>query len=250
MHDGLHGGRVVGVRGCQNLGDVGWGSSVNKSGISIGREEQRGRGKNECSHHVYGRIQSGRYSDNLRRGGRSNTNVHPKTLGHNKHRRGMATTRTATTRTATTKIASSKTRSKPTIRSTDIVTSFVRDKESGKILIVRRSNKVRSMRDMWSGISGVIEGREEPLTRAKIEIFEETGITEDKLRLVKRTNKMRIDSPQYKNHEWLVFSFLFETHDTNICLNWENSDYRWIDIDELGSYETVPDLERVLFYLL
>lgn len=141
-------------------------------------------------------------------------------------------------------------RRKSAVRTTDIVTSFVRDSANGKILIVKRSSRVRSMRHMWSGISGVIEGKEEPLTRAKIEIFEETGITEDKLRLVGRTRKMRIDSPQYKNHEWHVFSFLFETHNVEIRLNWENSDYGWIDVDELGSYETVPDLERVLFCLL
>ena len=41
------------------------------------------------------------------------------------------------------------------------------------------------MKGLWAGISGIIEKNEEPLTRAKIEIYEETGIVEDKIKLVK-----------------------------------------------------------------
>ena len=61
---------------------------------------------------------------------------------------------------------------------------------------------------------------------------------------------MRIDSPQYKNHEWMIFSFLFESRSPGVRLNWENSDYRWIDAADMKSYDTVPDLDRVLLCLL
>ncbi len=106
------------------------------------------------------------------------------------------------------------------------------------------------MKGLWAGISGIIENNEEPLSRAKIEIFEELGIKEDKLKLVKAAEKLRIISPQYQNHEWEVFPFLFEVRNPNIKLNWENSEYRWIDKEELRDYETVPNLDRVLFNLL
>ena len=140
---------------------------------------------------------------------------------------------------------------RPATRSTSIVTSFVRDAKSGKILLLRRSYKVRSMRGMWSGVSGIIEGREKPLSRARIEIFEETGITKDKIRLIKSVvSAIRISSPQYKNHEWRVFPFLFEARSPEIRLNWENSDYKWVRTDEIGSYDTVPDLDKVLCGLL
>ncbi len=55
------------------------------------------------------------------------------------------------------------------MRSTKIVTSFIRDNE--KLLILKRSDKVKSMKGLWAGISGIIERNEEPLKRAKIEIF-------------------------------------------------------------------------------
>ena len=51
------------------------------------------------------------------------------------------------------------------------------------------------MKGLWAGISGIIEKDEEPLTRAKIEIFEEAGITEDRITLIKTSEEMRIHSP-------------------------------------------------------
>lgn len=134
------------------------------------------------------------------------------------------------------------------MRATRIVTSFLKDED--KFLILKRSKKVKTMKELWAGISGIIENNEEPLSRAKIEIFEELGIKEDKLKLVRAAEKLRIISPQYQNHEWEVFPFLFEVRNPDIKLNWENSEYRWIDKEELRDYETVPNLDRVLFNLL
>jgi len=128
------------------------------------------------------------------------------------------------------------------------VTSFIQDEQ--KLLILRRSNKVKTMKGLWAGISCIIEKNETPLTRAKIEIYEETGISEDKIRLVKNAEKLRIHSPQYENHEWEIFPFLFEAKNPDIKLNWENSEYTWITIDELKNYNTVPSLEKVLQNLL
>ncbi len=134
------------------------------------------------------------------------------------------------------------------MRSTKIVTSFIRD--NNKLLILKRSNKVKSMKGLWAGISGIIENNEPPLKRAKIEIFEEVGIIEQDITLIKSAEEMRINSPQYENHEWEIFPFLFESKNPTIKLNWENSEFKWISVDELKNYETVPSLQKVLFNLL
>jgi 8-oxo-dGTP pyrophosphatase MutT (NUDIX family) len=134
------------------------------------------------------------------------------------------------------------------MRSTRIVTSFI--KNSNKIVILKRSNKVRSMKGLWSGVSGIIENNENPKDRAKIEIFEEIGMTKDKISFIKSVEKIKISSPQYENHEWEVFPFLFETKETKIKLNWENSEFKWIKMDELKNYKTVPNLDKILFNLL
>ena len=134
------------------------------------------------------------------------------------------------------------------MRSTRIVTSFI--KNSNKILILKRSNKVRTMKGLWSGVSGIIENNEVPIDRARIEIFEEVGIKSEQISLVKNIEKIKISSPQYENHEWIVFSFLFETEETEVKLNWENSEFKWIYVDELKNYETVPSLNKILINLL
>ena len=132
--------------------------------------------------------------------------------------------------------------------STNIVTSFI--KNDDKILILKRSDKVKSMKCLWAGISGIIEGDETPLTRAKIEIFEEAGIHEAQIELLKAIQQIKISSPQYKNHEWNIFPFLFKAKNPEIKLNWENSEFEWIEPNEIKNYKTVPSLEKILFRLL
>ena len=132
--------------------------------------------------------------------------------------------------------------------STDIVTSFLKDNE--KILLLKRSNEVKSMKCLWAGISGMLEKNETPLSRAKIEIFEETGIKEEQIELVNAAKQMKVLSPQYKNHEWNIFPFLFKIENPYVKLNWENSEFKWIEPTQLINYKTVPDLDKILSNLL
>ncbi|NDB31900.1 MAG: NUDIX domain-containing protein [Nitrososphaeria archaeon] len=134
------------------------------------------------------------------------------------------------------------------MRSTKIVTSFVTSQD--KILILKRSDKVKSMRGLWGAVSGIIEGNEEPLHRAKVEIFEEIGVKSESIQLLKAGKDMTVSSPQYPDHQWHIFPFLFKTEKTDVLLNWENSSYRWILPDEINQYDTVPNLDEVLLNLL
>ena len=132
--------------------------------------------------------------------------------------------------------------------STDIVTSFLKDNE--KILLLKRSNEVKSMKCLWARISGILEKNETPLSRAKIEIFEETGIKKEQIELVNAAKQMKVLSPQYKNHEWNIFPFLFKIENPYVKLNWENSEFKWIEPTQLINYKTVPDLDKILSNLL
>ena len=134
------------------------------------------------------------------------------------------------------------------MRSTKIVTSFVSSQD--KVLILKRSEKVKSMKGLWGAVSGIIEGDEDPLDRAKIEIYEEIGAKPDIIRLIKTGKDLTISSPQYPDHQWHIFPFLFEMQTTKISLNWENSSYKWIKPEEISQYKTVPSLDEVLFNLL
>ena len=106
------------------------------------------------------------------------------------------------------------------------------------------------MKGLQSGVSGIIEKEENPINRVKIEIFEEVGMIEDGITFLKYTEKIKISSSQYENHEWIVFPFLFETKQIEIKLNWENSEFKQINVNELKNYKTVHELDKILFSLL
>ena len=127
---------------------------------------------------------------------------------------------------------------------TKIVTTFLTN--SDKILLLKRSQKVKSMKNLWAGISGIIEGNEQPLERAKIEVYEEVGIRESNIELIKEGKIILIESPQYENHQWEVYPFLFSCDNREVKLNWENSESKWINVNELNEFKTVPSLDRVL----
>jgi len=127
---------------------------------------------------------------------------------------------------------------------TKIVTTFLTN--SDKILLLKRSQKVKSMKNLWAGISGIIEGNEKPVNRAKIEVYEEVGIEESNIKLIREGDMVIIESPQYENHQWEVYPFLFSCNNREIKLNWENSDSKWIRMNELKDFVTVPSLDKVL----
>ena len=78
---------------------------------------------------------------------------------------------------------------------------------------------MKSMKCLWAGVSGIIEKNDTtPLARAKTEIFEETGINEEEIELLNANEQIKIESAQYKNHEWNIFPFLFSTKNPKLNL--------------------------------
>ena len=114
----------------------------------------------------------------------------------------------------------------------------------GFILLLKRSKNVKTMKGKWAGISGYIE-QEEAIDAAIREVKEEVGIDKDKLRLLARGDVIEVKD--YENDTiWIVHPFLFHTSDTNIRLEREHEDYRWIKPEDIACYDTVPKLKEAL----
>ncbi|MHA1376995.1 MAG: NUDIX domain-containing protein [Candidatus Helarchaeota archaeon] len=129
-----------------------------------------------------------------------------------------------------------------------VVTNFIR--YQNKILILKRSSKVGTYQGKWAGVSGYIEKRDKnPIDRAKTEIFEETGLKEKDIKLVREGISLEI-SDKEKNILWIVHPFLWEASTNQIKIDWEHKTHKWIKPEELKKYETVPrlidTLKRVL----
>jgi 8-oxo-dGTP pyrophosphatase MutT (NUDIX family) len=133
----------------------------------------------------------------------------------------------------------------------DVATSILKNDE-GKILILKRSDKVSTYKGSWSGIAGYVEENETPLETALKEICEEVGITEDNVELIKRIDPIEFtDIYEGKKYDWRVFPFLFSTlKKSKIKIDWEHTDYKWIAPSDIKNYDTVPHIKRVVLELL
>jgi 8-oxo-dGTP pyrophosphatase MutT (NUDIX family) len=104
------------------------------------------------------------------------------------------------------------------------------------ILMLKRSQKVRTNRGLWSVVAGEVTG--DPLTTAFAEIEEETGLYKSDVALVKGGKPLEVSlSP---NSITTVHPFLFYTGKAEIRLNWEHDEYRWATLDEIRGLPIVP----------
>ncbi len=124
-----------------------------------------------------------------------------------------------------------------------MVTSFLQSE--GQILILKRSGEVKTHRQMWGGVSGYLEKKEEPLKRALKEIEEETGLSEDKVELLKASEPIGIPDSDVDTL-WIVHPHLFKTQSREIETDWEHTEHLWIDPENLAKYAVVSGLNETL----
>jgi 8-oxo-dGTP diphosphatase len=132
----------------------------------------------------------------------------------------------------------------PKIRN-NIVTAFI--EFQGKLLLLRRSQKVKTMKGKWAGVSGYIEAPEGALTQAIKEIQEETGLTSEKIKVLNEGKPMEApDNMRPDSITWIVHPFYFRTSTNLVNLDWEHDGYEWINPEQIESYDTVPKLKEAL----
>jgi 8-oxo-dGTP pyrophosphatase MutT (NUDIX family) len=99
----------------------------------------------------------------------------------------------------------------------------------------------------WSLPKGHIEGQENRVSRAKIEILEETGILPKNLCLVKKLGwyqRFKIGKGgigENRNELKTIHIYLFTTKQQDLCPTDKNHpEARWVAIDEVASFLTHP----------
>jgi 8-oxo-dGTP diphosphatase len=122
----------------------------------------------------------------------------------------------------------------------EVVTSFL--ERDGKILLLRRSDRVRTYPGRWAGVSGSIDSGHTPEEQARVEILEETQLTGDDVRLIASGEPLSFDDAETAR-SWVVYPFRFEVlHPERIKTDWEHSESVWIEPERLGNFPTVPRL--------
>jgi len=114
-----------------------------------------------------------------------------------------------------------------------------------RLLVLHRSDKVSSYQNQFSAISGHIEVGETPEEAGRREVLEETGIQDIEIEKTGKPFPVR-----WENIVYMVHPILARTKSDKVNLNWENQEFRWIHIDELGKLNTVPRLKEALEELM
>ncbi|NLU49161.1 MAG: NUDIX pyrophosphatase [Syntrophomonadaceae bacterium] len=122
-----------------------------------------------------------------------------------------------------------------------VVTCFIEN--NFKILLLKRSGRVGSYQQRWAAVSGYIEPGITPLEQARQELKEEVGLGEADVILEKEGVPLEVVDGDL-GKKWIVHPFRFRlAGSAKIKTDWEHTECRWVDPDEIRLYDTVPRLD-------
>jgi 8-oxo-dGTP pyrophosphatase MutT (NUDIX family) len=134
---------------------------------------------------------------------------------------------------------------------TPVVTSFVLRMLGGRdeLLLAQRSQRVRTYRGAWGGISGYLEAGVTPLEQAYTELREEAGLSRDDVELL-RVGKPIAFRDESLGQNWVVHPFLFRLLRPEAVRNdWEADRFEWYPPEAVAALPTVPRLAEALAHV-
>jgi 8-oxo-dGTP pyrophosphatase MutT (NUDIX family) len=114
--------------------------------------------------------------------------------------------------------------------------------------MLKRSEKVNINRGLWCGVAGRIEKGMTPEETAFKEIMEEIDLQKNQIELIGSVPPILIDIDTH--NEALIYPFLFRTDNPIIKLDWEHTEYKWVNLNMINNLETVPRFNDILKALM
>jgi translation initiation factor 2B subunit (eIF-2B alpha/beta/delta family) len=118
-----------------------------------------------------------------------------------------------------------------------VITAFLWDGQ--RVLLALRSASVSTFAHHWAGISGYVEG-DDPLDRALVEIYEETGLRREFVTLRRVGLPLVVRAPAY-DRQFQVHPFLFSVDDgATLRHDGEAARFEWVELSEMQRGERTP----------
>lgn len=115
----------------------------------------------------------------------------------------------------------------------------------GKLLVVRRSEKLNFYPGYWNGISGFLDDQRSLEEKVLDEVIAETGIKKKHIKKIRLGEIFDQEEPEYKK-TWIVHPVLVEVETNEVKLDWEAEKHRWCDHSEIKTLKLLPGFEKVL----
>jgi 8-oxo-dGTP diphosphatase len=134
---------------------------------------------------------------------------------------------------------------------THVVTCFVLRSKSGhdEVLLAQRSQRVRTYRGAWGGISGYVEPGISPIDQAYTELSEEAGLARDDVDLLRSGEPITFRDEAIPQ-DWVVHPFLFRLlRPDRVRSDWEAVQFRWFAPEDVAALPTVPRLAEALSHV-
>ncbi len=125
-----------------------------------------------------------------------------------------------------------------------VIAVFVKHK--GKILLLKRSDKVIAYGGKWHAIGGFLD-EIRPVREKVLEELKEELEIEEKSVLSINIGAHRKIADKNIGRTWIVYPVLAELkEEPEIKLDWEHTECKWIKPEELKDYDTTPQLGRIM----
>jgi len=130
----------------------------------------------------------------------------------------------------------------PDVREEAVASAFLR--RGDRFLFLHRGPTAPTHPGLWHGVSGRVEGHEDPADCALREIQEETGLA--------ATEAARGDPlyVRHRGHAFRIHPFLFDCPSGEPRLNFENTEALWLTLAEVTPLPTVPRLRDAVLAAL
>lgn len=125
-----------------------------------------------------------------------------------------------------------------------VITVFLMYRD--EILIMKRSDKVRTYQGKWNTVAGYLDEIKPIEEKVIEEIEEETGIVKSQIKSIK-IGKIYSFTDEKINRKWIIQPVLVRLKEKpEIKLDWEHTDYRWIKKEDINRFDVVPNLKKSL----
>jgi len=118
-------------------------------------------------------------------------------------------------------------------------------KHDGKYLLVKRSEENEHYPGFWNGISGFLDDDKSLEEKVREELLEETGIKEKDIISIELGIIFDQNDEEHKK-TWVVHPVLVEIRTDKIEIDWEASEYKWVELDDIENYDLMPGFDKVI----